>query len=209
MLDLTLREFLDQLASKEPTPGGGSVAALTGALAAALGAMVCQLTIGKKKYAEHEDEMRRLLDLFEKHRATLTELVGEDSRAYEQLAAAYKLPRETPEEVEQRKAAIQAALGPAIDVPMRIAETSGAVMDLVPTLIQHGSQVAVSDAGMAALLSSAAIRSGAVNVLINLLATDDEEQRADLRRQLDSCLGARMELARSLHHEVLRRIEGA
>ncbi len=170
MLDKSLAEFVTQLGSAAPTPGGGSVAALTGAQAAALVVMVCELTLGKPRYAEHEDLLRGVRDQAADLQTELLNLVEADIAAYDQLAAAYRLPRET----EGRAAQIAAALGPATEAPLAIAESAAAVLALVPEVVAHGNQHAVSDAGMATLLAAAAVRSAALNVLINLSGNPDE-----------------------------------
>ncbi|MBI5834409.1 MAG: cyclodeaminase/cyclohydrolase family protein [Armatimonadetes bacterium] len=202
MLDQPVTDFLAQLGSAAPTPGGGSVAALTGAQAAALVAMVCHLTIGKKRYAEHEDDLRAVLAQAEALQAELTELVAADMAAYEQLSGAYKIPRDDP----ARADALAAALVPATEVPLAIAEASARVLELVPTVVEKGSVVAVSDAGMAALLAAAAVRSGALNVLINLGAYQDDEATAGYRARLNKVLGEPLSQADALYADVVKRI---
>lgn len=202
MLDQPVTDFLAKLGSAAPTPGGGSVAALTGAQAAALVAMVCHLTIGKKRYAEYEAELRATLARAEALQAELTELVAADMAAYEQLSAAYKLGKDVPARAE----ALAAALVPATEVPLAIAEASARVLDLVPTVVEKGSVVAVSDAGMAALLAAAAVRSGALNVLINLGSNTDAEAAAAYRARLDAVLGEPLARADALYAEVVKRI---
>jgi formiminotetrahydrofolate cyclodeaminase len=204
VLEQSLSGFLAQLGSAAPTPGGGSVAALTGAQAAGLVAMVCHLTIGKKRYAEHEDELRRVLAAAEDLQEALTKLIEADILAYDELMASYRLPKEDP----RRAAAIQAALVPAAGIPLQIAEAAAAVFDLVPTVIAKGSTLAVSDAGMAALLAAAAIRSGALNVLINLHAMEHPERAADYRRRLDAAVADRPQRAEALYQEVAARLGG-
>jgi formiminotetrahydrofolate cyclodeaminase len=204
MIDAQISEFLNQLASRAPTPGGGSVAALTGAQAAALVCMVCHLTIGKKKYAEHEDELRGILAVAESLQAELTALIDADIQAYDGLSAAYAIPKEEA----GRAAAIQRALGPATEVPLCIAEASAAVLDLVPAVVEKGSTLAVSDAGMAALLAAAALRSGALNAYINLAATTDTEVVAAVGARLDAALSDRAAIADRLYRDVVERIGG-
>ena len=203
MTELTLSDFLDCLASREPVPGGGSVAALVGALAAGLGAMVCHLTYGKKKYAAHEAELTAVQTRLDGLRAELTELVEADIEAYEGLSAAYQIPRDQA----GREAAIQAALVAATETPLRIAEAAAAVIDTVPTVIEKGTRLAVSDAGMGALLGAAALQSAALNVLINLAATTDPTRATAARERLEAALGDRVTAAAALYQDVVRRIE--
>ncbi len=202
-MNLSLDDFLAQLGSAKPTPGGGSVSALTGALAAALGAMVCHLTIGKPRYAEHEAAMRAALAELERLQAELTRLIDADIAAYQQLAAAYRLPKEPP---EPRDTALREALKPATEVPLRIAEAAAEVLDCLPPVVRHGSSLACSDAGMAALLAVTAIRSAALNVWINLRGYPDAGAAADYRQRLVEALGGRAAAADELYTEVIERI---
>lgn len=204
MVDMTVGEFLDRLASREPTPGGGSVAALVGALAAALASMVCELTIGKPKYAAYEHDLKCLKSKVDHLRSELTDLMVADSAAYENLSAAYKLPKD---DAEAREEAIQDALVDATEVPMRIMEVMAQVLDLTPSLTQKGSALLVSDAGIAALLASAGLRAAGLNVLINLKATRDSERVAEMKARMDAAAGSRVQLAVSIHNEVLRRLQ--
>lgn len=173
MLDTTLRQFMDELASAAPVPGGGSVAATTGAMAAGLVTMVCALTLGKKKYADVQDEIRALMDRAEALRHELQDLADADAEAFRRLSAAYKLPRETPADVAIRQDAIQAATRKATDVPLEIARAAAAVLPLCGPAAEKGNSAAVSDVGVAALLAQAAVRSALLNVEINLHALQD------------------------------------
>ncbi len=208
MLDVPLAVFLDRLASAAPTPGGGSVAALCGALSAALGSMVCNLTIGKPRYAEVEAAMAAALAELEYLQSDLADLMAADVAAYEQLSAAYKLPKESDAEKAARSAAIQHALGDATGVPLQIAEKAAEVLDLVPEVIEKGSRVAVSDAGMAALLAETALRSAALNVWINLAADKDEARATAHRARLEAALAGRAEQAEALYTTVVDAIRG-
>lgn len=207
MLDQSVASFLERLGSREPTPGGGSVAALTGALAAALAAMVCRLTIGKQRYAEHEAELQAVLAQADALRQQLASLVEQDVAAYEGLSAAYKLPRESQAEQEARDQAIQAALQPATETPLRIAESAARVVDLAPVVIRKGSVVAVSDAGMAALLGAAALQSAALNVHINLGSLSDGASADAYRQRLADAVAGRPAQAAALYQEVLERLQ--
>ena len=142
--------FIDELASAAPAPGGGGASAYAGALAAALASMVGNLTVGKKTYADVEDEVRASLDRLDALRAHLIALVDEDARAFEPLAAAYRLPKATPEEQAAKNAALQQALVGASDVPLAIMRAVAEVVDEADYLAHHGSKMARSDAGVAA-----------------------------------------------------------
>lgn len=180
--------FLDELASSAPAPGGGSAAALSGALGAALVSMVCNLTLGKKKYADVQEDIEALLEKSEALRKELTDLLEEDVKAYTAYSQAAKMPRQTEEQKAERSKAMQAALKGATDVPLRIAEAAVKVMDLCMPAAEKGNVWAVSDAGVAVLLAEAALRSAALNVLINLGSLKDEEFVAERRAKLDSLL---------------------
>jgi formiminotetrahydrofolate cyclodeaminase len=153
--------FLDELASNAPAPGGGSVAALSGALGAALISMVCNLTLGKKAYADVQDDIEALLVKSEALRQELAGLLEEDVKAYTGYSVAAKMPRGTDEEKAERAQTMQAALKVATDVPLRIAEAAVKVMDLCMPAAEKGNKWAVSDAGVAVLMAEAALRSGA------------------------------------------------
>ena len=180
--------FLDELASSAPAPGGGSAAALSGALGAALVSMVCNLTLGKKAYADVQDDIEDLLAQSEALRKELTDLLEEDVKAYTAYSKAAKMPRQTEEQKAERATAMQAALKGATDVPLRIAEAAVKVMYLCRPAAEKGNVWAVSDAGVAVLLAEAALRSAALNVLINLGSLKDAEFVAERRAKLDSLL---------------------
>ncbi len=172
-IDTSVTTFLDALASGAPTPGGGGAAAIAGAMAAALVSMVCNLTIGKKRYQEAEAEMRAILDRSETLRAELTQLAEDDVAAFNRLSAAYKLPRVTEADVAIRRDAIQESLKRATETPLRTARAAAAILPLCPPVAERGNQAAVSDVGVAALLATAAIRSALLNVEINLRTLED------------------------------------
>ncbi len=180
--------FLDELASSAPAPGGGSTAALAGALGAALVSMVCNLTVGKKKYADVQKDIETLLEKSEALRKELTGLLEEDVKAYTAYSKAAKMPRETEEQKAERAQAMQEALQVATDVPLRIAEAAVKVMALCRPAAEKGNVWAVSDAGVAVLMAEAALRSAALNVLINLASLKDKEFAAQKRAKLDSLL---------------------
>ncbi len=171
--ELRVTEFLDALASKEPVPGGGSGAALAGALASALVSMVCNLTIGKKGYEEVEGPMADLLAKSEALRQELPQLLEADTQVYSRVMAAYRLPRKSDEDKAAREAAMQQALKEAAEVPLTIAERCAQVVDLAMPAAEMGNQWAVSDAGVGVLLAEAAMRAALLNVTINLASIKD------------------------------------
>ena len=192
--DQPLRRFLDDLASSAPTPGGGSAAAIMGAMGAALVSMVCRLTIGKKDYESAEAQMRQALDESEALRARLTAMIADDVQAFDLLMAAYKLPKATEQEKAARAQAIQAGLKQATDVPLACAEACAEVIGLAQRIAPTGSRGVISDAGVGAVAAWAALRSAALNVYINVPSIKDPEfvssRRARLERLLAQCAGA-------------------
>jgi glutamate formiminotransferase/formiminotetrahydrofolate cyclodeaminase len=167
--------FLDKLASRSPEPGGGSVSALVGALGAALVSMVGNLTLGKEKYADVQEQVEELLASSEKLRDEMQGLIQKDTEVYADVSAAFKLPRETEEEKAERSARIQEALKLATEVPFEIAEKCLEVARLSETSAVIGNVGAVSDAGVAVLLAEAAAQSAALNVKINVNSIEDRE----------------------------------
>lgn len=188
MLEQPVDQFLDALASGAPTPGGGSVSALAGALGAALLSMVGHLTAGKERFVEVDGQVRALLERTEMLRGELAWLSERDSDAYRALSAAYKLPRREDLDRQARSEAIQTALIAATETPMQIAELSRQVLDCCRPLAETGNPNAISDAGVAALLADAALRSAMLNVLVNLKEIKDLTYVDRQRRRLDGLL---------------------
>ncbi len=187
--DLTVSQFLDVLASKEPVPGGGSGAALAGALGAALISMVCNLTIGKKGYEAVDKDMRDLLAQSEAIRKELPQLLEADTQVYGSVMAAYRMPRATEEEKRARDALLQERYRQAAEVPLKIAERCAAVVSLALPAARMGNKWAVSDAGVGALLGEAAMHSALLNVEINLASIQDAAYVAEARRHMAEIAG--------------------
>jgi formiminotetrahydrofolate cyclodeaminase len=166
--------FLDALASKAPTPGGGSVAALSGAMAAGLVGMVCALMLGKPQYAEIEDEVRGLRERAEGLRHELQSLAQDDIAVFGRLSAAYKLPRTTDADAASRQAAIQKVTRQAAEVPLRIANAAAGLLPLCTALASRCSRLIVSDIGVATLLARTAVQSAVLNIEINLAGLEDK-----------------------------------
>jgi len=186
--DKSIQIFLDQLASKSATPGGGSVSALMGAQSAALVSMVCNLTIGKPKYAEVEVEMIALLKQSEILREKLISLIKEDIDVFNQLMIAYGLPKETHEEKQLRTDKIQAVLIAATEVPMSCARACAEAIDLSRRAADKGNLGAISDAGAAVMAAYAGLKSAALNVYINTNNIKDEQFVGATLKELDAIL---------------------
>jgi formiminotetrahydrofolate cyclodeaminase len=171
-----LGEFLDDLASERSTPGGGGAAAISGAMGAALVSMVCNLTIGKPKYAEVEAELKEVLAKSEALRAELTAAIADDVKAFDAVMGAYGLPKgETDEAKAARTAKIQAALKEATDVPLHCAKLCADVVKLSSVAADKGNVNVVSDAGVAVQSAYAGLMSAALNVRVNAASIKDRE----------------------------------
>lgn len=206
--DLQVGGFLDALASKEPVPGGGSGAALGGALGAALVSMVCNLTIGKKGYEASWKPLTDVLERSEALRARITELLEADTQAYAKVMEAYRMPRGTDKEKAARKKAVQAALRHAAEVPLEVAESCGEVVDLALPAAQMGNRWAVSDAGVGALLAEAAMHAALLNVKINLASIDDAGYVQETRQQMQAIIEERTPTKDRVQRLVAEAIQG-
>lgn len=172
--DTAVEPFLDALASQGATPGGGSAAAIIGAMGAALVSMVCNLTIGKKKYAEVEGEMKDVLAKSEALRLKLTGMIEDDVTAFDAVMAAYGMAKESDADKAAREKAIQAALKQATEVPLRCCHAAREVIDLAAIASDKGNLNVISDAGVAVLAAYAALRSAALNVFTNARMITDK-----------------------------------
>lgn len=186
--DQPIQQFLDELASKAPTPGGGGAAAIMGAMGAALVSMVCNLTIGKKNYAAVEEEMKAALERSENLRARLTGMIQADADVFGQVMGAYGLPKDTDEQKQARVDAIQAALKAATEVPLECARACAEVIELSRVAAEKGNKNVVSDAGVAVLAAYGALKSAALNVYVNAGAIQDEAFARARLDELDALL---------------------
>jgi formiminotetrahydrofolate cyclodeaminase len=187
-----IEEFLDALASQAATPGGGGAAAIIGAMGAALVSMVCNLTIGKKKYADVEAEMKDVLVKAEALRQRLTGMIEDDAKAFDAVMGAYGMPKETEADKEARDRAIQAALKLATDVPLACARAAREVIDLAENASGKGNLNVISDAGVGVLAAYAALRSAALNVWTNArMITDRAFAEAKLKELNELLAGAK------------------
>jgi formiminotetrahydrofolate cyclodeaminase len=192
--DNAIELFLDDLASRKPTPSGGSAAAVMGAMGAALVSMVCNLTIGKMQYREYEQDLKSVLTKAEALRRDLTKMIEEDVHSFDEVMRAYGMPRLTKDETRTRAEAIQTALKMATLVPMRCCRACREVITIGSVVAEKGNRNVVSDAGVAALAAYAALRSAALNVFTNARAITDrifaEEQLAELEQLLSEAATA-------------------
>lgn len=189
LANLTLHEFIHKVIGREPVPGGGSVSALNGTLAASLAAMVTNLTVGRKKYEEVDELMQELSQRFQKVACLLLSDVDRDAEAYNRVFAAFKLPKETEEEKEARHKAIQAETKYAARVPMEVAYAVHGILPLITIVGKKGNSNAITDACVAMMCARTAILGALLNVRINLASIDDvmfvqamQEEAAKLER---------------------------
>lgn len=182
--DLPIEEFAKVTASDAPAPGGGSVAAAAGSLAAALAEMVANLTIGKEKYAEAENEMRELAGKGQAVREKLIADIQRDSSSFNLYMAALRMPKDTEEEKTARREAMQRGLKEAAMVPLSVAETAAEIFPLAEAAVARGNANAVTDGLVSAMMARTAVLSALLNVKINLNSIKDEAFRADMEKQV-------------------------
>jgi glutamate formiminotransferase/formiminotetrahydrofolate cyclodeaminase len=186
--------FLDLVAAKTATPGGGSVAALAGALAGALGAMVCRLTVGKKKYAAVSDELSELMTKADNLRTNLTFLIEKDAQAFDMVMAAMKMPKYSDFEKEQRNEKLAEATLQAINVPLDVMDKAVEVMEYLPAIAEKGNVNSISDVGVANLMGISAVKGAYLNVKINLPGLEDEGQKGELSAKAEGLINKANEL---------------
>ena len=199
-------EFVDALASDAAVPGGGGGAAYAGALAAALGAMVGNITAGKPKFADVADDMRASVVELDAARARLLELIDEDAEAFSRLAATWKLSRATEEEKAARHAAEQAALVGACEVPLRMC-VCAAVIESDEFLASNASKLVLSDVGASAILAKGALQAAALNVHINTNLMDDAVQAAAFNEECAQLLTQPCDAAQAIYDKVAAAIK--
>ena len=208
LINLSCEAFLEDLAGSAPAPGGGGAAALVGAAGAALGNMVGSLTVGKKKYAAVEADILILNRRAAALRTRLEGLVQADADAFTPLAAAYKLPKETPEQQAHKAAVLEAALEGACAVPLEIMFACCEGITLAAEYAEKGSVLAVSDAGCAALFCKAALQAAGLNVSINTRLMADKAHAAALNAQADAMLAEFMPQADQIYEKLTHSLRG-
>jgi methenyltetrahydrofolate cyclohydrolase len=205
----SINAFLDELASPSPAPGGGSVAALSGALGAALTSMVCNLTIGKKKYADVEPEMKRLLGESEGLRAKFTDLIAKDTHAFNKVMEAFGLPRDSEAQKALRSAAIAEATKEATLVPLEVMKHGIDGLALALEAAAKGNTNSISDAGVSALMLHAACEGAALNVRINLNGLADAEFVGWKSEELESLLKTSRMMLQKVQEVVAQKMKKA
>ena len=204
LAELKTAEFVDLLASDAPAPGGGSAAALEGALGAALTAMVCGLTVGKKKYAEFqeltEEAQKKATDL----KARFVDVMDRDTEAFNVVSAAFGMPKATDEEKATRSAAIQEGLKGCTKTPFEMMELAVETLELTASILGKSNDSAASDLGVSALSLRAAIQGAWLNVLINIGSLKDTALAEDYRKKGEALLAKALPLADEIYDTVVK-----
>ena len=203
---MTCEEFVEVLASKEPVPGGGGASALVGALGTALGHMVGSLTVGKKKYADVEEDVRALMSRATLLQSELLSLIQKDADAFAPLAKAYGLPKDTPEEQQFKEKVMEAALQTAAAAPLEIMEKCCESLELMKEFAAKGSVLALSDAGVGAAFCRAALEGASLNIFINTKAMKNREYAEALNARADQLLKQYTSLADEVFQDVSARL---
>lgn len=200
--DQKCMEFVNALAAKQPTPGGGGAVAYVGALGAALGRMVCAYTVGKKKYADVEEEILGAAETLEEMQKQLAEMVDRDAAAFKPLSEAYGLPKDAPD----REIIMENALRLATTVPVDVMCDVCSVIEYLDVLAEKGSRLVISDAGVAAECCKAALRGAALNVYINTKSMVDREYAQLIDEQTDEMLKEYVPMADGVYEKVLAAV---
>lgn len=201
-----IQDFLDVLSSKEPVPGGGGASALCGAVGNALGQMVANLTVGKKKYAEAEPEVKEHLEKMVKLQAEFTALADDDAKVFAPLAKAYSLPSETDEQKAYKAEVMETNLLAASAVPLQIMEKSMQMLTILDRLADIGSRMAVSDVGVAVQSTRAALLGAAMNVYINTKSMKDRNKAEELNNSANKMIEEGSRQADRIYDKVLKAL---
>lgn len=203
---MTIQEFLDVLSSKEPVPGGGGASALAGALGNALGQMVANLTIGKKKYAQVEDEIKELAERMKGIQGQFTALADQDAKVFAPLAKCYSLPSGTEEEKAYKAEVMEARLLDASLVPMEIMEKASEMLEIMDILADKGSRMAVSDVGVGVQFIRTALLGAVMNVYINTKSMKNREKAEEMNEKAERLIKEGTEAADHIYQKVLEQL---
>ena len=203
---MTIQEFLDVLSSKEPVPGGGGASALAGALGNALGQMVANLTIGKKKYALVEDEIKELAERMKGIQGQFSALADQDAKVFAPLAKCYSLPSGTEEEKAYKAEVMEARLLDASLVPMEIMEKASEMLEIMDILADKGSRMAVSDVGLGVQFIRTALLGAVMNVYINTKSMKNREKAEEMNEKAERLIKEGTEAADRIYQKVLEQL---
>lgn len=204
--EISCKEFVVELAGKSPVPGGGGASALVGAIGTALGSMVGSLTVGKKKYADVEQDVLDLMDKANRIQIELLGLVNRDAEVFEPLSRAYGLPKNTEEEKAEKARIMEQALRDACSVPLEIMELCCHAIDLQKEFAEKGNRLAISDAGVGAALCKAALIGASFNVFINTKSMADREYAEQTNKKANDMLDMYIPLADEVTEYVLNKL---
>lgn len=205
--DLTVKDFIDELGSNSPAPGGGSVSALSASIASTLVTMVLNLTIGKKEYMEYEDfikdEIVKSLNHGENYKKEFLDIMEKDTSAFLSLMDAFRMPKNTEEEIQIRKEKIQKGNNEALEIPFEVSQKAYKLYNYIDIAAEYGNKNALSDTGVAALLVEAAVEGALLNVKINILGLKDEDRKKELTEKCEIIL----EKSRKRKERIINSIE--
>ncbi|MFA4838348.1 MAG: glutamate formimidoyltransferase [Candidatus Neomarinimicrobiota bacterium] len=208
LVNLSVRDFIDELSMDSPAPGGGSVSALCGALAGGLIAMVANLTHGKKGYERFNCRMNEIAGQAQELKDELLRLIDLDTAAFNRVMACYRLPKKTDDEKRARNVALEEAMKQATLVPLEVMKTTQKTIRLMDFVVKHGNVNSISDAGVGALCAETAVKGAAMNVRINLASVSDEPFRTAVKSEVDDIEKETARIVRRLVRSVNRKIEG-
>lgn len=203
----TIETFLEELSSRQPVPGGGGASALAGALGTALGLMVGNLTVGKKKYAAVEEDVSRMMERLEELQKEMVMLIDEDARVFAPLAAAYGLPAGTQEERDYKDRVMEENLLQASLVPLKIMELAAEVLEILKELEEKGSVMAVSDVGVAVQFARTALTGAVMNVYINTKSMKDRQKAEEINERAEDAMTEGIPLADRIYDRVTKRLK--
>jgi formiminotetrahydrofolate cyclodeaminase len=206
LAELKVNEFANVLSSDAPAPGGGSTAALEGSLGAALTAMVCGLTVGKKKYADHQDLVKDVQAKAENLKARFMDVMDRDTEAFDVVSAAYGMPKDTDEQKAARSAAIQESLKGCTKTPMEMMELAMETLELTESILGKSNASALSDLGVSALSLGAGMRGAWLNVLINIGSIKDQAFAEEYRKKGEALIAKGIPLSEQIYQKILEQL---
>lgn len=207
MENKSLKEFIEVLGSKNAVPGGGGAASLVAAIGISLSEMVSSLTIGKKKYADVEDEVKEIKDKCQKLEKDFLELINRDAEVFLPLSKAYSLPKETEEEIKYKDEVMEKALLEAVKVPLEIMKKCEEAIIITKRISEIGSKLAISDAGCAAITIKSALESAALNVYINTSSMKNAEVADKLDKECEDILNRNLIICDEVYKNILSKVK--
>jgi formiminotetrahydrofolate cyclodeaminase len=205
-IDDSIRNYLDEISSSSPTPGGGNVSAFSGAVACSLGIMVCNLTIGKKKYVEVEEDIKDIKFELAVAKEEFLNLAEKDNQAFDKVMESFKLPKDTEEQKNERRGKIEAATLEAAEVPAEVLKNCNKIISLFQSLAEKGNQNSVSDAGVAASLISTAAEGAFLNVLINCSSLSNQTVAQEILKKNEIMLGEVKDLSNTICSDIKKKL---